>query len=51
MNGYIIPQLNKLVYRNIEKHYKNVKITSHNHSQYLLLYKLAEQLPPGLGGF
>ena len=38
-------------HRNVGKHYRNIKITSHNHSQHLLLYKLAKQLPSGLGGF
>ena len=30
---------------------KTLKYTSHNHSQRLLLYKLAEQLTSGLGRF
>ena len=30
---------------------KNIKITSHNHNQHLLLYRLAEQSTSGLGRF
>ena len=41
----------KVRHRNAGKHYKNVKISSHNHSQHLLLYTLAEQLPSDLGGY
>ena len=37
--------------KNVWKCYENVKITSHNHSQHLLLYKLAEQSTSGLGRF
>ena len=35
----------------LEKHNRKVKITSHNHNQLLLPYKLAEQLASGLGRF
>ena len=34
-----------------EKRQRNVKITSHNHNQHLLLYITAEQLSSGLGNF
>ena len=40
-----------IIYRNVGKCYKNIKNTSHNHCQCLLLYKLAEQSTSGLGRF
>ena len=36
---------------NILKHHRNVKTLSHNHNQYLLLYKAAEHLASSLGRF
>ena len=41
----------RIHHRNIGKCYKNIKNTSHNHCQCLLLYKLAEQSTSGLGRF
>ena len=41
--GYVIETLGNII--------KMLKKTSHNHSQHLLLYKLAKQLASGLGKF
>ena len=42
---------NPTIKQNTGKRYKNIKRSSHNHSQHLLLYKLVEELSSGLGGF
>ena len=41
----------RMHHRNIAKHYRNIKITSHHQNQYLLLYKPAEQFLSGLERF
>ena len=45
------PTIDRVHHRNIGKHYINIKISSHNYTQNLLLYKLAEQLSSGLVKF
>ena len=41
----------RICHRNVGKHYRNIKTTSHCHNLHLLLYKPAEHFPSSLDRF